>query len=415
MIKFIKEQWDKIIFILSFGLMLFLFESSVFFFLLPIKWTKYWIIIPCITYASCFFFKKTNKNYLTSFTISFSNALSLAVLFINIITSIGMWYKTNYLIISFCIVFIAIIGFMVVNIIRAKDQRLPNKTSTCKLFNLFYLNTSKAHEIAMLIDNKIMKSIENEQISEDSKKHGSSISFGKKDAFSSEIGYSSEESSKQRVFESFDVKNTKSIMLRTIYENVEDASKKALDEGNLVLFENVELQQLNVDDTVMILNVLQDSKIKNQTSDDIEINLNKMMDKMLDDFTIDYSFPHIDSNGKEETYLIRLPYKSTSNFENGYQHNDLQLGKLSIIGIYRGKIDFSQKESVSSKFLDLLDISYKQQKNTIQENNGMKLSYTGEPANNVDFNFNHKKIEAVYHLIDVIAIIQEINFVKDKS
>ncbi len=413
MIKFIKEQWVKIIFILSFSLMLFLFESSVFFFLIPTKWSKYWIIIPCITYAFCFFFKRINKRYLNSFIIALSNILSLVVLFVSIITSIGTWYKANYSIISFCIVFITIIGFMVVGLTRAKDQRIPNKNATCKLFNLFYLNTSKAHEIAMLIDNKIMKSIENEHISEESTKYGSSISFGKKDT--SEIGYSVEESSKQRVFESFDVKNTKSIMLRTIYETVVGTSVKKLNEGNLVLFENVELQQLNVDDTVMILNVLQDSKIKNQTSDDIEINLNKMMDKMLDDFTIDYSFPHIDSEGKKETYLIRLPYKSNSNFENGYRHSDLQLGKLSIIGIYRGKIDFSQKESVSSKFLDLLSISYKLQKNTNQENNGMKLSYTGESANNVDFNFNHKKIEDVYHLIDVIAIIQEINFVKDKS
>lgn len=44
----------------------------------------------------------------------------------------------------------------------------------------------------------------------------------------------------------------------------------------------------NADD--MILNVLQDSKLKNQGNDSIEINMNKMMEKMLDDFTIDYQF-----------------------------------------------------------------------------------------------------------------------------
>ena len=41
-------------------------------------------------------------------------------------------------------------------------------------------------------------------------------------------------------------------------------------------------------------------------------------------------------------YIIQFPYKYTDNFENGYQHNDLQLGKLSLIGIYRGEIDFSK-------------------------------------------------------------------------
>ena len=55
----------------------------------------------------------------------------------------------------------------------------------------------------------------------------------------------------------------------------------------MVLFKSIELQQRNIEDTVMILNILQDSKIKNQANDAIEINVNKMMDKMLDDFTID--------------------------------------------------------------------------------------------------------------------------------
>ena len=99
-----------------------------------------------------------------------------------------------------------------------------------------------------------------------------------------------------------------------------------------------------------------------------------------------------------------------TNFENGYQHNDLQLGKLSIIGIYRGEIDFSEKESVSSKFLELLSSSYKQQNNPSAESYGMKLSHTGGKANTVDFNFEHKKLDEKLHLVDVISIIQEISF-----
>lgn len=44
----------------------------------------------------------------------------------------------------------------------------------------------------------------------------------------------------------------------------------------------------------MILNVLQDSKIKSDPSEDLEVNLNRM----LDDFTIDYTFTH--GNQKDE-------------------------------------------------------------------------------------------------------------------
>ena len=97
-------------------------------------------------------------------------------------------------------------------------------------------------------------------------------------SFCNEIGYSNEESFKKRVYENFDVKTTKSIMLRKIYETALENSNKKLQEGDLVLFENIELQQRNIDDTIMILNVLQDSKFKNQGNEDLEINLNNMLE-----------------------------------------------------------------------------------------------------------------------------------------
>ena len=79
-------------------------------------------------------------------------------------------------------------------------------------------------------------------------------------------------------------------MLRKIYETALKSENKELKEGNLVLFKEVELQQSNFDDTVMILNVLKESKLKNQENDNVEVNLNKMLEKVLDDFTLDYTF-----------------------------------------------------------------------------------------------------------------------------
>ena len=85
---------------------------------------------------------------------------------------------------------------------------------------------------------------------------------------------------------------------------------------------------------------------------------------MLDDFTIDYTFKYKWKNENDEQYIIQLPYKSSDNFENGYQHNDLQLGKLSLIGIYRGKVNFSERDSISSKFLDLMKDSFVDENST---------------------------------------------------
>lgn len=92
----------------------------------------------------------------------------------------------------------------------------------------------------------------------------------------------------------------------------------------------------------MILDFLKESKFKNQETDGVELNYNKMFEMMIDDFTIDYSFKYKKNKMDEKSFIIQLPYNSNENFENGYHQNDLQLGKLSIIGIYRGEVDFSK-------------------------------------------------------------------------
>lgn len=299
--------------------------------------------------------------------------------------------------------------------IYKKEKLVSSRNATNEdLFNLFYINTSKVHEIAMLIDNKIMKTVEREQISEELLRTTSTFS-AKSRALLGESSAEKVDNYKKRVYENFDVKTTKSIMLRKLYEVAKNSNNKIPNilPGQLILFKDVELERRNIDDTVMILNVLQDSKLKNQGNDSIEINMNKMMEKMLDDFTIDYQFEQsILEEGDKAKCLIQLPYKSNENFENGYQHNDLQLGKLSIVGIYRGKIDFSKRESVSSRFLDLLSESYKSEVYQ-NDNDIMKESSVIKEQQEFKFDFKPNKLNEEMHLIDVIAIIQELNINKE--
>lgn len=298
--------------------------------------------------------------------------------------------------------------------VRIKGNLVSSKNSTSEdLFNLFYINISKVHEIAMLIDNKIMKTVEREQISEELLRTTSTFS-AKTSALSGETSAEKVDNYKKRVYENFDVKTTKSIMLRKLYEVARNDSStiRNILPGQLILFKDVELKRRNIDDTVMILNVLRDSKLKNQGNDSIEINMNKMMEKMLDDFTIDYQFEQsILGNDDKTKCLVQLPYKSNENFENGYQHNDLQLGKLSIVGIYRGKIDFSKRESVSSRFLDLIVESYKSE--TDQDDDIMKESSVIKEQKEFPLDFRPNKLREEMHLIDVIAIIQELNINKE--
>lgn len=371
----------------------------------------YWVIIPIVTYLISDFYKKFIRK-VTDDTVwvEVSNLGALIIFYVcirfeNLYRLI--WKEYSYFSWVTCIALFT--NLIIVHDIAKKKIAEKNNQNGNYLFNLFYLNTSKAHEIAMLIDNKIMKTIEREQTSEELVKRSISGIYGKKGITSNEIEYLIEDSSKKRVYENFDVKMTKSIMLRKIYEAALHNKNKKPAEGDLVLFENIELQQRNVDDTVMILNVLQDSKIKNQDNDDLEINLNKMMEKMLDDFTIDYIFSYKRNEGKENKYIIQLPYKLSENFENGYHHNDLQLGKLSLVGIYRGKINFSERDNISSRFLELMEISSNENHSTKIKDGDMKLSYVANTENGIEFKFRHQKLQGELMLIDVIAIIQEIN------
>lgn len=406
----------------SFSLFLFLFENDSYGILAQYGLEQYWLLLPIGIYIILAILAKSfNVIRVVSVSLELSNIISF-VLFVTSVQNgcVASFVGKYHEIISIVILFAMFLNFFFSKIRGKSVTDSSGITPTAQLFNLFYLNTSKAHEIAMLIDNKIMKTIEKEQISEELLKYNVGSTIGPKEIGSADVGYSIEDNSKKRVYENFDVKITKSIMLRTIYETaqkktVNDKMDTELKIGDLVLFKNIELQQRNLDDTVMILNILQDMKFKNQGNENVEINVGKMMEKMLDDFTIDYNFvcPRHTQNADDSTeqFIIQIPYKASNNFENGYHHNDLQLGKLSIIGIYRGNIDFSQRESISSKFLDVISMEYKQNGSTNNEPIvEMKMSSHNTQSNSNPFDFEHEKLMGKINLIDVIAIIQELNF-----
>ena len=54
--------------------------------------------------------------------------------------------------------------------------------------------------------------------------------------------------------------------------------------------------------------------------------------------------------------------------------------------------------------------SFKQETQRKDDFGGMKLSDALSSPPNIPFEFNHNKLSGKLHLIDVIAIIQELNF-----
>ena len=94
-----------------------------------------------------------------------------------------------------------------------------------------------------------------------------------------------------------------------------------------------------------------------------------------------------------KAFIIQLPYNSNENFENGYHQNDLQLGKLSIIGIYRGEVDFPKKIGTSLKLLELVKQSINNNTFRNMETEIMKSSSKRPEEQNNPFEINDNKLK----------------------
>ena len=239
-------------------------------------------------------------------------------------------------------------------------------------FNIYYLNFSKVYEIAMMINNVILTKIETDKSSSFEEQYGftSSISAqgtkqfldGIKASISADAKETSTSSSK--VVESLDVKTTKSILLRRVIEQC--ASVTLLDnsaEGDLVKVDRVKLELLNEESLRQFL-ILRRDALKGMRVEGMEIN--NLVSSMLQDYAYILKGLVYDESMKDPVseIIIKIPMEIQSEFENKYNINDLLIGHVSIVGIYKG--------IVGEEFIT----SNKEEHNKIQNNLTEKLLRT---------------------------------------
>lgn len=138
-------------------------------FIVQLKIQHYWIVIPILFYLVLVFVGKFIKRInVITITLEVASLLSIVLLFFSIkIKSVSTWLQIQFEIVAFIIISSFFISLAVSKFITKENHIEQLNSDSGQLLNLFYLNTSKAHEIAMLIDNKIMKTIEREQVSEE--------------------------------------------------------------------------------------------------------------------------------------------------------------------------------------------------------------------------------------------------------
>ena len=307
----------------------------------------------------------------------------------------------------------SVLLFFVRKEISMSDKHEVNEEqkSDKKIFSLYYINTDKVYEIAMLLNNKIITGGTRENETESSVDIKTSLGINSNlsylEAIKGELGSSKEvhDGMKSKVLENFDVKTTKSNMLARIIskaKDYDDASKV----GDLVCLRNVTLSLMNEEDsyavTKMILNgAFKDTKISSNSDDmQIELDLSAMINSVLKDCAYE-----LECKNQETKFLITIPMTFENDFENSYNIYDLQAGSVTVIGINRGVRKHKRRKSLQEIFSE----KDGPMGNGKYENQGLQLESSTEEKDCDIIPPKNDEDDESGTVIDVIAIIQEIN------
>ena len=342
--KFARDNWTRI-------LMLLLMSASVVCIMLDIVkyfniskfYSPYIVIIPlCLGICmKVFCARKEKTDQIENIVFVLCMAI-VEYLFLIMKNKVEVAFQVKILI--YLLTSGSVLLFFVRKEISMSDKHEANEEqeSDKKIFSLYYINTDKVYEIAMLLNNKIITGGTRENEAESSVDIKTSLGINSNlsylEAIKGELGSSKEvhDGVKSKVLENFDVKTTKSNMLARIIskaKDYDDASKV----GDLVCLRNVTLSLMNEEEsyavTKMILNgAFKDTKISSNSEDmQIELDLSAMINSVLKDCAYE-----LECKTQETKFLITIPMTFENDFENSYNIYDLQAGSVTVVGINRG-------------------------------------------------------------------------------
>jgi hypothetical protein len=265
------------------------------------------------------------------------------------------------------------------------------------MFNIYYINYEKAFEISMLIDNKIPEHHTTEKSSEGKIETNGSldttnlskIPFLDKILPKAEIDLAGTGSRTKKVADSFKVVSTKSTILEQVYKKAIEV-KKLTDSkiGNLIKIKNTSLEIVNEADILATKSLLS-GILKQVPIEGAEgVDITGLLEVMLKDSAYIFS-----GNFNDSTITFKIPMKVDNEMESQYSISDLEIGLVTIIGIYRGAYKKSVIDNKINRLLILQNLS--------------KQNDTGIESDESQSQKDVKSDEQT-HFIDVIAVIQEL-------
>lgn len=215
-------------------------------------------------------------------------------------------------------------------------------------------------------------------------------------------------SSAQKVLETFEVKTTKSIILNDVIENSKIIQNfEDIKEGELIRLDNVSLSLEN-EPELRVVKLFTSDAFKGMTVPGANgFDMNNLFNSMFKDYA--YKLKGLVSN-VEQNILVKIPMTFESEFESAYSVDDLFIGKVSLVGLYKGTIKLSQIRNSLEFFQEIGNMQKMLTTNENDNNEIQNSQYEDELISN-SFNpfVSSLQDDKEYHYIDILSIIQIIN------
>ena len=278
------------------------------------------------------------------------------------------------------------------------------------LFNIYYINYPKVYEIKMMLNNlvSVNKSIEKGKEGELQANIGASFGLGFLKFLKGEanVGAEAKGSISNKVIETLEVKTTKSIILGEVFEKSRTikAFTEEIEEGSLILINDVSLSLIN-DFELRTVKLFNSGAFKNLPIPNAEgFDITSLFNSMFKDYA--YKIKGTFSNSSDQI-LIKIPITFDNEFESSYNGDDLFIGKVSVLGIYKGKVPLNRLKNTFEYFSELGAVN-KGLAQVDNEDEILDSQYPRDSNSESSQSYWSQDSGSSYHYIDLLAIVQNI-------
>lgn len=284
------------------------------------------------------------------------------------------------------------------------------------IFNIYYINLPKVYEIKMMLSNIISKAKEVSYEEGLEKETDLKARFGLKILDVFDIGGDGSKRMKtedsKKVLESFEIKTTKSVILNEVVEKSNNLSSfNGLEEGELIMVNDVRLSLEN-EAELRTIKLFASGAFKDMGLPGANgFDFTNLFNSMFKDYA--YKIKGFVFNNSERI-LIKIPMTFESEFESSYSIDDLFVGKVSIIGLYKGKIKIDNLKNSFQFFQEIGNAQNSGRMNVSSEDDEIQESQYPRKVSEVNL-FVSSGDGKDYHYIDLLAIVQNVNIINSQA